>query len=140
VGRELGQILRDTSKDGAFIVLGADGDAGSCELLALVHEVGEECLDVSTSWEMHLEECMLQVVLCVHTLCQELFADFLLPLFDSVVSTDTNGSGVGQSLGQEVMSDQVLIVPLLSGFDLSVCWVVLIFGSLGTGHDLVPSK
>ena len=67
VGCKLGQILQDTSEDSALIVLVTDGDASCCELLALEHEAGEECPDVSTSWAMHLEECMLQIILCIHT-------------------------------------------------------------------------
>ena len=75
VGHKLGQILRDTPKDSVLIVLVIDGDTGCCELLALKCEAGEECPDISTLWATHLEECVLQIVLCIHAFGRELLAD-----------------------------------------------------------------
>jgi hypothetical protein len=48
MGRILGQLLWKTPKDDAFVVFVADGDSGSCELLAFVSEAGKECPDVSS--------------------------------------------------------------------------------------------
>ena len=48
--------------------------------------------------------------------------------FDSAITVDTNGSGVGQVLRQEVTSNQVLVVPFVSGFSLGIRGVVLVLG------------
>ena len=120
VGCMSGQLVRDTLQDCALIVLVADGDSSSCKFLAFVSETGEECLDISALGAVHQEECVLEVVLGVSALGREFLGDFLPMLLNSSEVTDLHSSGVRQTLGQEIMSDLILVVPLVHGFSFRV--------------------